>query len=257
MISRLTKCIGLLWLAGLTSSASAASLPEQVSAARAEVEALAERLENQRRSSATELSSLRAERAELRRQVRLEKIRRDTLEQLRADRSKRVDAQEGRIRSLLKPVQSSIASAKAYVSATLPFKQEERMRRLQGIESSLAVTHPDPATALTQLWRFVEEEEALAREIGLSRQAVTLDGKRFLASVARIGMALMYFRLPDGKVGWVHRSKKGWTFSKLETKEERATVNQLFDDFEKNRMLGGKRLLISSELPDAQKERLR
>ncbi len=256
MLGRLTKCIGLLWLAGLTSNASAASLPEQVSAARAEVEALAERLEGQRRSAATELASLRAERAELKRQVRLEQVRRDTLQQLRADRSKRVDEQEGRIRSLLKPVQSSIASAKAYVSATLPFKQEERMHRLAAIEASLAVTHPDPAAALTQLWRFVEEEEALAREIGLTQQAVALDGKRFLASVARIGMALMYFRLPDGNVGWVHRNKVGWSFTLLEGKDERDTVNQIFDDFEKNRILGGKRLLISSDLPEAQKERL-
>jgi len=241
----------LLWLVGLTPAVGAASLPERVSAARAEVDELAERLESQRRVTRDELSALRAERAELQRQVRLEEIRRDTLTQLRVERTKRVDDQEGRVLTLLKPIQRSLALAKKYVSATLPFKQEERMRRLERIEADLAVTHPDPAGALTRLWRFVEEEESLAREIGLSQQAISLKGKRLLVDVARIGMALLYFRLPSGDVGWVRRTKEAWKFAIVESQGARDTVLKVFDELESNRVLGPKRLLISSELPQA------
>ena len=248
---RLTQCLVLLWLVGQTCLAGAVSLPEKLSAARAEVDALAERLKNQRRATRDGLSALRSERAELQRQVRLEEIRRDTLSQMRAERTKRVDDQEGRILTLLKPIQASLASAKAYVSATLPFKQEERMRRLKRIEADLAVTHPDPARALTRVWRFIEEEEALAREIGLSQQAITLKGKRLLVDVARIGMALMYFRLPGGDVGWVRRTKDAWAFALIDNQGARETVLQVFDDLQNNRVLGPKRLLISTELPRA------
>ena len=60
MISRLIQCVGLLCVVGITPTASAASLPEKVSAARAEVDALAERLESQRRTTRNELAALRA-----------------------------------------------------------------------------------------------------------------------------------------------------------------------------------------------------
>ncbi len=251
MISRLAKWGLLLWLAGFSSVGWAASLPEQVSAARSEVDALAEQLELQRRIAWDELSALRLERTELRRQVRLEEIRRDTLTQMRYERTKRVDDQEGRILEFLKPIQRSLASAKNYVSATLPFKQDERMRRLERIEADLAVTHPDAGRALTRVWRFIEEEEALAREIALSQQAITLQGKRLLVDVVRIGMALMYFRLPNGEVGWVRRIQDSWKLAMIEPEAARKTVLKVFEDLEKNRVLGPKHLLLSTELPPA------
>jgi len=255
MTGRLTQCALLFGLVGFSFSAAATPLPEQVSATRAEVDALAERLESQRRVMRDDLSALRAERAELQRQVRLEEIRQATLERMRVERTKRVDEQEGRIQSLLKSIQGSIASAKTYVATSLPFKQEERMRRLERIEADIAVTHPDPARALTRVWRFIEEEEALAREIGLSQQAITLKGKRLLVDVARIGMALMYFRLPSGEVGWVRRNNDVWEFEFIESQSARVTVMNVFDDLENNRVLGPKKLLLSTEVPQANKRR--
>ena len=140
---------------------------------------------------------------------------------------------------------------------TLPFKREERIRRLKKIEADLAVTHPDPGQALTRLWRFVEEEEAMAREIALGQQAIELDGQRLLVEVARIGMALMYFRLPSGDVGWVRQTKGVWRFERITSPEARKTVLSVFDDLEKNRVLGPKRLLIPTELPPPAERSLR
>ncbi len=257
MLRRLARCVVVIWLVGSSSPSAAENLAEDVSAARAAVEALAERLDTERRMARDDLMALRAERAELARQVRLEEIRRDTLARLRAERTKRVEDQEGYVQTLLQPVQRSIASAKAYVSATLPFKREERMKRLEKIEADLAVTHPDPAQALTRLWRFVEEEEALAREIGLSQQAIDVEGKRFLADVARIGMTLLYFRLPDGDVGWVQKLKGTWSFERIDVREAAETVRNLFVSLEKNQVFGPKRLLIPSSLPLATKRSLR
>jgi hypothetical protein len=241
--------VSLIWFAGMISSAGATPLPEQVSAARADVDTLAERLESQRLTVREELSGLRAERAELQRQVRLEQIRRDTLARLFAERTTRMDDEEGRLMALLSPIQRSITAAKTYVSATLPFKREERLRRLIKIEKDLAVTHPDLGRTLTRIWRFVEEEEAMAREIGLAQQVIELEGKRLLVDVARIGMGVMYFRLPSGELGWVRRITQGWRFELVEGEVSRSTIAGVFDAFEKNQFFGSKRLLISSELP--------
>jgi multidrug efflux pump subunit AcrA (membrane-fusion protein) len=240
-----------------SQSAAATTLPEQLSTVRSQVDSLAEQLENQRRATRDELAALHAERAELQRQIRLERIRRDTLAKLRTERSQRLDLQEGRILTLLKPIQRSLVAVKHYVSVTLPFKREERMRRLEKIEADLAVTHPDPGRALTQMWRFVEEEEALAREIDLSQQPIELDGQRLLVDVARIGMALMYFRLPDGDVGWVRRTGETWHFERLEDGQAIQTVKGIFTDLEKNRELGPKRILISTDPPPSSDRILR
>ena len=122
---------------------------------------------------------------------------------------------------------------------------------LAQIEADLAVTHPDVARALTRLWRFVEEEEAMAREISFVQQVIELDGKRLLADVARIDMALMYFRLPNGEMGWVVRTSNQWQFERIERPEVRQTITSIFNDLENNKLLGAKRLLISTDLPRA------
>lgn len=256
--------VGLVWFVGMVpfasaepSSAQDQPLSLQVSTARVEVDTLAERLETQRLAARDELSGLRAERAELQRQVRLEQIRKNTLAQLFAERTKRIDDQEGRMLILLKPIKASVLAAQAYVKATLPFKRDERLLLLTKIEADLSVTHPHVGRALTKLWRFIEEEEAMAREVDLAQQVIELQGNRLLADVARIGMALMYFRLPNGEFGWVRKTEKGWRYERIQAEQPRAAVAGIFEDLEKNQMLGAKRLLISTELPSAVNRDLR
>ena len=63
----------------------------------------------------------------------------------RDERTRNVRDQEDRVRTQLTPIQNALKAAKRYVSTALPFKTEERLRRLERIETDLAVTHPDPA----------------------------------------------------------------------------------------------------------------
>ena len=237
------------WLAALSLSAGASPLAEKVSTMRTEVEALADELETQRLSNREELSRLRAERADLERKVRLEQIRKDTLDKLLQERTRRLDDQEGRLLGMLAPIKRSVGAAKAYVKATMPFKREERLRQLSRIEADLAVTHPDLSRALTGLWRFVEEEEAMAQEVSLAQQVIELDGQRSLADVVRIGLALMYFRLPNGTTGWVVSSEDGWRYESITAPAAHDAIVQLFNDVEQNQFLGLKRLVIAPKMP--------
>lgn len=252
MTKRRTRCVHLVltaWFVGFPSWSGATPLVEQVSATRASVDALAEELASHRRSAREQRAALRAERAELQRLVRLEEVRRDTLVRLQTEQTARMDDQEGFILTLLAPIKRAVVSAKKYVSSTLPFKQDERLRRLNKIESDLAVTHPDASRALTQIWRFVEEEEAMTREIGLAQQAITLDGQRLLVDVARVGMALMYFRLPNGEVGWARQASGTWRYERIKSADARQTVSSFFEALESNRVLGPRRLLLPEPLP--------
>lgn len=252
MISAYTKWLipmSMICIGALFSPLSASPLSEQVTTLRAEIDVLANRLERGRIAVRDELASLRAERAELQRQVRLEKVRRETLTRLLEERTKSLDDQETQMLAHLPAIQRAIEYAKAYVQATMPFKREERLRVLEKIEKDLTLTHPDLGAALTRLWRFVEEEEAMSQEVGIAEHVIELDGKRVLADVARIGMALMYFRLPSGDLGWVQQTSTGWRFEKVSASGPRAAISSVFEAFDQKRFLGFQQLLISTQMP--------
>ena len=212
-----------------------------------DVDELAHRLGSLRRTAQDELAALASERTELERQIRLEEVRAHTLAQIEIERAKQTEGQEGRLQSMLDPLQQSLSAVKAYVLRTIPFKRDERLRSLERIEEDIATTHPDLARALSRLWRFVEEEEALARAVSLSQQAIEINGKRQLVDVAQVGMALLYFKTPENDVGWAKQTGGPWTFELLSAPESIRVVEDLFLSFERNRVLGLHHLLIPGE----------
>ena len=70
-------------------------------------------------------------------------------------------------------------------------------------------------------------------------------------------MTLLYFRLPNGDVGWVRQSKGSWSFERIGVPEAQETVLKLFSSLENNQVLGPKRLLVPSTLPEATERGLR
>ena len=252
MFQRHTQLLVLLAVAASLcplAESSASTPAEQVSRLRTEVDELAHRLGTQRRSAQDELSALASERTELERQIRLEKVRANTLAQIESERVKQTEGHEGRVQSALRTIRKSLQEARAYVSRTLPFKRDERLRVLERIETDIAVTHPDVAQALSRLWRFVEEEESLAREVSLSQQGILLGNERQLVDVAQIGMALLYFRTREQTFGWARQTGDTWTFERLSDSDFVQVVQNLFAAFERNRVLGPQHLLIPEEAP--------
>ncbi len=242
---------------GLSQAQASASddLAERVSRLRAEVDTLAHRLETERRRARDALASLRVERADLQRQIRLEQVRRATLRRLTREREERSQTLETEAEMLVAPLLRSVRAVDAYVDRGLPFRIEARRRRLRALETELTGLQPDPARVLRQLWRFVEEEEALTREVGYSRQAVLLGGQRQLVEVARIGMALLYLRSADDRVGMARRDGDGaWSFTLLDEPTARQAVRALLSDLQGNRRLGPKRLLVPESLAQESRE---
>jgi hypothetical protein len=240
---------GLPWAFSPGSEGPAA---QRVAALRVEADELAETLEAERAATRDELAVLRSERIELERQVRAESARATALERIRAEASTRAETLDEESRRWHAPTLAALAATRTHVERGLPFATERRLDVLQRIERDLATAHPDHARALERLWRFLEEEEALGREVALTQQAMMLDGESRIVDVIRIGMALLYFRTQDGRLGWVHPTAEGWRSDILVDPVLVEVVRGRFEAHERNDALGPAELLVPSELlPDA------
>lgn len=244
------------WLvAGVLLGAPAAraappEAPELVVARlRVEVDELSASIADERRRAQERLQGLRVERAELERQLRLEQVRARTLARIEAQDHARADALDDTSAARLEPIREALALAESYVQDTLPFEREGRLRVLAAIRADLAASRPDPSNALSRLWRFVEEEEALGREVSRAQQPVSLDGERQLVDVVRLGMAAMYLRTAAGEYGWAKRGPAGWGFERLHDPAPKAAVAALFASFDENRRFGPQHLVMPDDAP--------
>ncbi len=228
----------------------AAASPERVASLRQEVDRLATELEDTRRQARDELSSLRAERAELERQVRLERVRAATLQELAREAQKAAEALDRDLREDLTPAREALSAARDYLRRALPFRLEERAAALDRVEADL--TAGDVARGMNRLWRFVQEEDAMGGEVSLTQQSAELRGKRRLVDVARIGMALLFYRAADGTVAHAVWRDDEWRVQPIESPAAKATIHALFAALEDNRRFGFHELLLPGDVVHAQ-----
>ncbi len=204
---------------------------------RADVDQLAADLEEERAAARDELAALRAERAELERQVRAARARKATLEKLRADATKRADEADEDARRWAQPMQRAVEVTRAHVRASLPFATEARLAALDRSSRDLQAARPDYGRVLERLLRFIEEEEAMGGEVAYTQQRVEIDGAAQIVRVLRLGLALLYVRTEDDRVGWAVQRTDAWDIEML-TGAMADVVRARFDAAEDNRSLG-------------------
>lgn len=226
---------------------AAGTTDEAVVAMRIEVERLAGELAQVRAEQTEQLAALRAERVELARALRAARSRNAQLRELQAQDAARDEAELTAAARGRAPAMAAIAAVRGHVRASLPFARADREAELDRIEASLQVSEPDLGRAMQRLWRFVEQDLALAGEIELTQQVVATDGAEQLAEVLRIGMAVMYVRAPDGTVAWTRRDGDGWRIDPIEDPASIADVRALFDAYHDNRGFGPAMLPLPSE----------
>lgn len=235
---------------GLISVTSlAAPPPSDLSTLRADVDEAAAELADLRSTARDELVSLRAEKAELERQVRAETTRGKTLKRLAAEAADRAEAMDEEAREWHEPTVAALAVAKAHVERTLPFARAQRFDVLEQIEKDLSAARPDHARAIERLMRFAEEESAMGSEIAYTQQSITLDGETQIVDVIRLGMALMYLRTQDGRFGWSYPASDGWRTEMIDEPALVEALTRRFEAHEANEALGPADLLVPSTPP--------
>lgn len=216
---------------------------------RADVDQLAADLEAERAAARDELAALRAERAELERQVRAARTRKSTLEKLRADATKRAEEADDDARRWAEPMTQAVQATRAHVESGLPFATEARLEPLDRLSRDLQAARPDYGRVLERLLRFVEEEQAMGGEVAYTQQRVEIEGAAQIVRVLRLGLALLYVRTEDDRVGWAVQRGEGWTIEIL-SGPMADIVRARFDAAEDNRALGLAPIVVPSmEVP--------
>lgn len=197
---------------------------------RREVETMSQELTLSNEDLRSQLKAIEAQKVEIEVQIRREELRLAQIDGEAASRKAELEQFNTRGATLTPAVHGSIAKIRAAVESGLPFHRAERLQELDAIEDQLEAGTITPEAATARLWAFTEDELRLARENGLDRQVVTVDGAEVLADVARLGMVALYFRTDGGVVGTAVKGSDGtWSWHTLEGRDAQKTVGTLFE----------------------------
>lgn len=201
---------------------------------RSRVDALSSEVDLAKGEVRDRVRALGLQKADLERQIKSLKLEISDLDS-KVKKNEEEIARKEEPRGKLKPlVLRQISLAREAVAKGLPFKTQERLADLDRLRSQVEAGEIKPDEGLTRLWSAVEDELRLARENGLHRNPIELDGKSVLAEVARLGMVLLYFQTSDDRVGMVIPAADGkWTFTLVTDKEGRKQILYLFECLKK------------------------
>ena len=210
------------------------SAGEQLAHLRAEVDALEGRLAEARASALTQRQALETQRADLEVLLQQEAVRVETLEEMIRGKERAQLEASTRRRAWLDPARRMAADLRAYVAGSLPFSHLARRDAVQeavaGLDASdVDTSDVDTVARMASLWRLLEDELRLTKEVGLHEQVVVIDGQRVLAEVVHVGMAALYFYTEDGRCGWATRDGDRVVFAPFTTAPQRDAVEALFD----------------------------
>jgi hypothetical protein len=230
--------VGLLIVTAMaqadTANKSLKNISEELVKIRQEIETLHNQISYEKDSYKDQMRSYANQKSDLdvrisRSELNIKEIEQE-LNKLRQQRS-----DEDRYQETITPVlKRAIVDLKASVSASLPFKLEERLNALDEIEHRLDAHIVSANKAANQLWAFVEDELVLGKSSGIYNDTLKIDGQEKLVKVLRIGKVAMFYKTSQGEFGVVSKVAGQWQDAKYDESEQVVQLEQLFDSFNKN-----------------------
>ncbi len=226
----------LITLSTMAAQADSAlsTLAEKIVNLRTEVENLNTENNARKEELSGELKGLNARRSQINAQMEQQEMAikqsRTRLETIKTEIAKNSVDNE-----TLRPIiEKELQAIKKVVMGSLPFQKEKRLDDIRKIEDELAAGTMNTQKAMGRLWAFIEDELRLGKENGIHRQMITLDGNEHLVSVAKIGMAAMFFQTTDNKVGYARKKDDGaYEYVAITEKDQVESVLTLFDGLKK------------------------
>jgi len=134
----------------------------------------------------------------------------------------------------LKPlINNAIAQLGISIQKGIPFQVDARVNSLQKIKTQLDLNEITQERALAMLWASYEDTIRLTKEIGLFKQQIQLNDKKFLAKIAKIGSVMMYFQAPDERVGYVSKVGTEYKYKVVSNPDDIKKITALFDALQK------------------------
>lgn len=99
---------------------------------------------------------------------------------------------------------------KLFVKSDLPFLEDERLRRLNFIDKTMADYDLDPAEKLRRVTEALQVELEYGQTIDVTQETREIDGINHRVKCLRIGRVGLYALSPNGNSAWSWNHKKGF-----------------------------------------------
>jgi hypothetical protein len=210
---------------------------KELSRLRAEVDRLDAQLRHERARGLSELRALVRRKGELELRVDRERVRVRAARESVRELEGKLEKKEKSGSDLMPVIERAAGKVRASIERGLPFRTRERLDALADIEARVKSGRLDPESGVARLWRLVEDELRLAREVLLTKAPVRLGGpkrrERRLVRVARLGMVAMFTELGEGRYGHFVRGSDGvWAHRTIRDEGVRGEVEKLFGALE-------------------------
>ena len=202
----------LLPLTANGESGSDKSLATELARLRTEVESLASTIELEKEETRTSLRTLATQKAEIESDKRRSALRLSELKRLEAKMNEEDAMRLAREAQITPGVKGLFQPLSDEIKSGIPFRTAERIKSLENIEIQLNEGALTPGGALARVWAHVEDELRLAKESGLYKQVIEVDGKSILSDITRVGMMMLFFQTPNGTAGRAVKNGKDWTY---------------------------------------------
>lgn len=208
------------------------ALSERIAALRAEVASIEDQARTERRVAQTEVVELSSARNRARLEAEAAEARAASLRQLVSERRAEVAARRARGEDLVPALRDALAGLEEVIARGTPLRRTERLGRIAELRRRLNVGAASPNTIAADAWRVVEDELQLAQSHGVHKQVITVDGTEHLANVVNVGTALLYWKLPDGRVGYMAppvKDEDAWRVVSVGEPAAKASIEELFE----------------------------
>lgn len=230
----------ILFVSEASGEATLEAWARELSELRSEISLIEARLRAERERGLARLRSLESRRGEASARLDAVRSRQASARRKLDDARERVRAREEKRTVYLPVVEEHLAKTRAAVEESLPFRREERLTALDELATKLDSGALAPEKAATQLWRFIEDELRLTREVSLTKVPLRIeaDGPRHLTEVVRFGMVTLYTRCEDCSDAHFGQMVKGddgrWRHELIEDEVSTQQVKSLFESLERN-----------------------
>lgn len=236
LLSVLAASLAVQLASAAEDQTSIENITRELSTLRQEIGQLHDEINHEKQVFNDQMRSLANQRSDLevrisRQQLNLQDLERE-LASMREARAEQNLPDE----QLTPMILDTIRDLRRIVSESLPFRLQDRLAVIDGIESKLRTQAITANKATNQLWAFVEDELAMGKTSGIHNETLEIAGTPQLARVLRLGKLAMFYTLPDGGYGLVRKDagSAGWQHQSVTGKDDIALVNQLFDAYAKN-----------------------
>lgn len=212
-------------------------LSKSIASLRAKVEAVDTEIKNIRMTRGEELRSLSIQKAELESSINGEEVKAKQYQaQINQFKEKIEDSVLGEV-DYRTTFENLLPRVEDLISRGIPFKRNERLEFLKGIQSRYERKELSPGLALIRIWGVLQDEERFNRENQILKQTISVDGKQYLAETIKFGAMGMIFYIDENHAGYAEFVNEKWEFKTYEEKEIRL-VEKILDGFKKKIFVG-------------------